>query len=219
MVCFFAGALAIFGLHKFGVRGFQHDEDFGAVLLGTLCFQGVTWMLIPFFLRVHRVDWREAFGFRAPQLKRSLLLAVVVMILFAAPAAWWLQIVSDRILSHFGWPVEEQTAVTIFKSAKAWVEYGYLSLFAVILAPVAEEFIFRGMLFPFFKQSGFPKLAWLGVSFLFALIHQNLNIFASLFVLALVLTWLYEKTDSLLAPITAHALFNVANLVILDFSQ
>jgi membrane protease YdiL (CAAX protease family) len=38
-----------------------------------------------------------------------------------------------------------------------------------------------------------------------------------LFALALALTWLYEKTDCLLVPITAHSLFNVTNLVALYF--
>jgi len=32
-----------------------------------------------------------------------------------------------------------------------------------------------------------------------------------------VLTWLYEKTDCLLAPILVHSLFNAANLVLLLF--
>jgi hypothetical protein len=99
--------------------------------------------------------------------------------------------------------------------AKSWWTTVYLGVFAVVLAPVAEEFIFRGMLFPFVKQLGFPKLAWFGVSFLFALIHLNAPTFVPLFALALSLTWLYEKTDNLLAPITAHALFNAANLVLL----
>ena len=40
-------------------------------------------------------------------------------------------------------------------------------------------------------------------------------IFIPLFVLALALTWLYEKTGSLLAPIVAHSLFNAANLALL----
>ena len=84
-----------------------------------------------------------------------------------------------------------------------------------MLAPVAEEFIFRGVLFPFVKQLGWPKLAWFGVSFLFALIHGAPDIFIPLFVLALGLTWLYEKTGNLLAPIAAHGLFNAANLVLL----
>ena len=84
-----------------------------------------------------------------------------------------------------------------------------------MIAPVAEEFIFRGMLFPFIRQLGYPKLAWFGVSFLFALIHTNVPTFVPLFVLALALTWLYERTDNLLAPITAHALFNAANYIVL----
>ena len=41
---------------------------------------------------------------------------------------------------------------------------------------------------------------------------SNRRIFSlALFVLALALTWLYDRTDNLLVPITAHALFNAAN--------
>ena len=87
-----------------------------------------------------------------------------------------------------------------------------------MIAPVAEEFIFRGILYPFIKQLGWPKLALFGVSFLFALIHVNAPTFVPLFVFALALTWLYERTDRLIAPILAHGLFNGANLIIL-FAQ
>ena len=48
--------------------------------------------------------------------------------------------------------------------APLWPTGIYLGIFAVVLAPVAEEFIFRGVLFPFVKQLGWPKLAWFGVS-------------------------------------------------------
>ncbi len=103
-------------------------------------------------------------------------------------------------------------AVKLLTDAKSIWTVVYLGVFAVVIAPVAEEFIFRGMLFPFVKRLGFPKLAWFGVSFLFALIHLNAPTFVPLFALALALTWLYDRTDNLLAPITAHALFNAANL-------
>jgi membrane protease YdiL (CAAX protease family) len=53
------------------------------------------------------------------------------------------------------------------------------------------------------------------VSLLYALIHLNLPTLVPLFVLALVLTWLYVRTDRLLVPIAAHSLFNAANLAIL----
>jgi membrane protease YdiL (CAAX protease family) len=107
----------------------------------------------------------------------------------------------------------------LFTDAKSVWTTVYLGVFAVVIAPVAEEFIFRGMLFPFVKQLGWPKLAWFGVSFLFALIHLNAPTLVPLFVFALALTWLYDRTDNLLAPITAHALFNAANLVLLHYEE
>ena len=79
---------------------------------------------------------------------------------------------------------------------------------------MAEEFIFRGVLYRFVKQLGYPRCAWLGVSFLFALIHMDMAAVVPLFVLALALTWLYERTDNLLAPILAHSLFNLAGLMV-----
>jgi membrane protease YdiL (CAAX protease family) len=75
------------------------------------------------------------------------------------------------------------------------------------------------MLYPLVKQLGRPRLAWFGVSFLFALIHWDAAAFVALFLLALALTWLYEKTDNLLVPITAHAFFNAVNLILLCFFQ
>ena len=53
-------------LQKAGFAAFKPPDGFGAVLLGTLGFQGATWVLIPFFLRQHQVHWRDAFGLREP---------------------------------------------------------------------------------------------------------------------------------------------------------
>jgi hypothetical protein len=173
--------------------------------------------LVLIFLKQHDVNWREAFGLRNAGLKKSLLLAASALAL-ALPVVLGLQHFSGLALEKLGWPPEDQHAVELLANAKSWWLRGYLAFFAMVLAPVAEEFIFRGVLFPFIKQLGWPKLAWLGVSFLFALIHVNAPSFVPLIVLALVFTWLYEKTDCLLAPIAAHSLFNTANLVIL-FTQ
>ena len=117
------------------------------------------------------------------------------------------------------WNAQTEEAVKMITNATSVPEQIYLGVFAVVLAPVAEEFIFRGVLFTFVKQCGFPKAAWIGVSFLFALIHANVAAFISLFMLALVLTWLYEMTDSLLASIFTHAFFNGINLVLLNYGQ
>jgi membrane protease YdiL (CAAX protease family) len=217
-VCFFLGAIAAGLLYKLGVNGFKQPEDFGNILLGTLCFQGATWVLVPIFLRQHQVGWRAAFGFRGPQLGRALLMAIGCIIVIL-PVALLLEQAAILILAKLGWPPEDQTAVLLLTGAKSWWARVYLVVFAIVIAPVAEEFIFRGMLFPFVRQLGHPRLAWFGVSALFALIHDDRAIFVPLFVLALALTWLYEKTGNLLAPIAAHALFNAANLVLLHFER
>jgi len=133
--------------------------------------------------------------------------------------AWLLQYLSVEALTKIGWPLGNETAVTVLTSAQTWWLRIYLCAFTVVIGPVAEEFIFRGLLYPFFKQRGWPLLAWFGVSFLFALVHWDAATFVALFVLALALTWLYERTDSLLAPITAHAFFNAVNLVLLYYFQ
>ena len=211
IACLCLGIGTVGVLHQLGVHGFRQEESFGNIVVGTLSFQGAAWLLILLFLRRHQTGWREAFGFRGPEIKHSLLLALGFIVVFAV--VMFLQYLSILVLAKLGWPVEEQAAVKLVTDAKSpWVTV-YLGVFAIVLAPVAEEFIFRGMLFPFIKQLGFPKLAWLG--FLFALIHADKAIFIPLFVFALALTWLYEKTDNLLAPITAHALFNATNYVML----
>jgi membrane protease YdiL (CAAX protease family) len=218
IMCLCLGMVAAGLLQKFGVSGFQSPEDSGNLLLGTLSFQGATCVLIPVFLRQHQLGWREAFGLRGPKLNRALLLAAGCVTVFL-PVAWLLQNVSVCALTRLGWPPADQTAVALMVAAKApWLEI-YLGVFTVVIAPVAEEFIFRGVLFPTVRQLGYPRFAWFGVSALFALIHFDLAIFVPLFVLALALTWLYEKTGSLLAPVVAHSLFNAANLAVLHFED
>ncbi len=214
LLCFSAGIVAAVLLHKSGLAAFQHEDGFGNSALMTLCLQGATWLLIPLVLRRNEVRWRDFFGLRKENLLRSLGWAAASF-LVVLPVALGLESACSFALQKIGWEPQPEAAVKLLLETPVWPTGIYLGFFAVVLAPVAEEFIFRGVLFPFVRQLGFPRLAWLGVSGLFALIHGGAAIFIPLLVLALVLTWLYEKTGSLLAPIAVHSLFNTANLVLL----
>ena len=213
-VSLFFGVAAAELLRQFGVAAFQSPDSVANLLVGTLSFQGVAWIFLLIFLKLHEVGWRDALGLRGPNLVKSLLAAAGVLTIIL-PVVLGLEKVSVAALEKIHWPVEDQRAVEVFAHAKSFWLRGYLALFAVVIAPVAEEFIFRGILYPFVKQLGWPRLALFGVSFLFALIHVNAPTFVPLFVLALALTWLYERTGKLIAPIVAHGLFNGANLVLL----
>ena len=213
-----AGLTLIAVLQKAGFAAFQPPAGAGAVLIGTLTFQGATWILIPFFLRQHQMDWQDAFGLRRAKLDRVWFPAIPAVIVFL-PVAAVLQAVLIHTFNRIGLPPETEAAVTVLAAVQSvWLRV-YLITFYIVIGPVAEEFIFRGMLYPFFKQRSHPLLAWFLVSFLFALVHWDLVAFLPLFLFALILTWLYEFTGNLLAPITAHAFFNMAGVLIFYFGE
>lgn len=90
---------------------------------------------------------------------------------------------------------------------------------AVILAPLLEELVFRGIL-----QTSLLRLlggrrwpALLLASAIFALTHGGVVTWHGLLplmVIGLVFGYVYERTGSLLAAILTHALFNAANIAI-----
>ena len=127
LTCFCLGQLVLGLLHEAGVAAFKSLNGFGPVLLGTLSFQGATWVLIYFFLKLHQVRWREVFGLRESGLPRTLLL-VLLTVLVVFPVTQGLQQVSALVMEKIGWPPEEQTAVKLLLGAKSWWARIYLGL-------------------------------------------------------------------------------------------
>jgi membrane protease YdiL (CAAX protease family) len=186
------------------------------MIVAALSFQGAALALVNLFLRQHRTGWREGFGF-ANQWPQAIMLGIIVACFFL-PLGWGLQWLSGKIivlLPRLHLKPEEQQAVQTLQMASDSLQRMALGVITIILAPLAEEVLFRGILYPWIKQLGFPRLALWGNALLFAAVHMNVLTFVPLLVLALALTLLYERTNNLLAPITAHALFNAMNFMIL----
>jgi membrane protease YdiL (CAAX protease family) len=84
-----------------------------------------------------------------------------------------------------------------------------LILFAgAVIAPLAEEIFFRGLVFRSYLEAKGPLVAYLASSTVFALLHLNLPAFLPIMVLGLVLAGLYRLTGSLLPGVLAHTLNN-----------
>ena len=174
----------------------------------------VTLVLVHIFLQQHRVGWREGFGFAEPRLARTLFLGALVSVLIL-PVGLSLTELSARLLRYIGSEPAIQQPVQMMKQATSTLQLVVHGLAAVIFAPIVEEIIFRGVLYPTVKKFFSPKAALWGVSLLFAFSHQNLTVVIPLTVLAIFLTFLYETTRNLIAPILAHSLFNAANFILL----
>jgi len=200
-----------------GASGAPSEMTLGRMLAGVLSFQGASLVLVWRFVREHNLGWAEAFGFRNRQ-SRALLLGALAMGLFF-PIGQLLQILSINILTRLHLDPTAQPAVEALRLASHGPGLIGFGLVTIVVAPLAEELVFRGICYPAIKYAGYPRLALWGTAVLFAAIHFNLAIFLPLLLLALVLTWLYEKTDNLLATIAAHSLFNAVNLGLFFLSE
>lgn len=91
-----------------------------------------------------------------------------------------------------------------------------VAIVAVSMAPFLEELAFRGILLPWLRRVAGPWRAILINSFIFAIAHFDAwPAPIPLFVFALFLCYLAQRSSSLAGPIILHATFNAANLAIL----
>lgn len=79
---------------------------------------------------------------------------------------------------------------------------------ACVVGPVIEELFFRGILFVAVRRHASRLIAMLVSGSLFAAMHTNVIGFLPILLLGGFLADLYERTGSLLAPITVHILHN-----------
>ncbi|MCX6897248.1 MAG: type II CAAX endopeptidase family protein [Verrucomicrobia bacterium] len=205
-------ALAAFKLHWIAKSDLLMAE---AVVMG-FTFDAAGLIFIGIYLRKRGVALADAFGLKrgplGPSMGRAVMLCLLVIpVVYAAMFIW------QAVLLAFGITPEEQDILKMIRGAKNPLLRGYLLALAVGLAPVFEETFFRGFMYPALKQ----RLGIVGglavVSLVFASVHLNLNAFVPVFVLGAMLGLAYELTGTILVPITIHALFNTANLILLLF--
>ena len=174
--------------------------------LAGLAFHGTGLIMVAVLLRLERRTWREAFGFGVAPANSVAFGALTLLVV--APLVYELHAVAAAVLGWLGWGPEPQDSIKLLLDS-GWRDRLIIGGLAVGLAPVVEELIFRGLFFPVLRDLGLPRLAWLGTSIFFGLIHGNAAAFLPLTLFGLYLAWLYHRTGNLLAPITAHALFNL----------
>src|SRR5262249_3400573 len=85
----------------------------------------------------------------------------------------------------------------------------------VILAPIGEETLFRGVLLPWLCRWMPPETAIWASALIFGLAHSHYGIYAFVVVVyGLVFGWARLRTGSLRAPILLHALINAVVLAV-----
>lgn len=124
----------------------------------------------------------------------------------------------DRVYilwEKMGIPVErtEQIAIELVNKADSPLTLGLLLLSIVVLVPISEELLFRGLLYRYMKTRMKPLTAIAVSGFCFSILHDSIQAFLPLLLLGMILSYVYEITGSLRVPILLHALFNLINLM------
>lgn len=102
----------------------------------------------------------------------------------------------------------EQAQVTGFEEISQQYELILAFLTLVVIAPVAEEILFRGYLLGKLRNHAPTWVAILVSSALFGLVHFNASVSIDTFVLGIVLAWMRIKTGSLWPAILIHMIKN-----------
>lgn len=134
---------------------------------------------------------------------------------------------ASALLIAFQWQTEEQMAVQFFKSTmNNPVVFGVTCLFVILIIPLIEEIIFRGFLQNWFAKFIGRKAAVFTTALIFSFFHfsilqgyGNIEIIASLFVLASFLGFIYFRQNSIYASWGLHATFNGLNVLFMSLSK
>lgn len=212
LLCAYAG-LALSGAAQRSAGPSGAQMTVVGMLVSAFSFQGAGILLLWLFVKQHGLGLREGFGLNLNQ-RHALLLGATAALAFM-PVALGLQYGVAMIAKALNFTLPTQDAVLILRLADSWTDRFALGFVAVVLAPLAEEGLFRGVFYPALKSFGYPQAAMWLTSAVFALIHFNVLIFLPLLVLAVVLVKLYERTGNLLSCITCHATFNLFNFIML----
>ena len=90
------------------------------------------------------------------------------------------------------------------------------ALAAIIVAPIAEELLYRGVLVNGIKNKFGTKAAIIGSSLVFAVAHGNVPQGIGAFTIGILLAYAYIKTESLWVPILLHFINNLSAFFIIE---
>ncbi|MCP5537126.1 MAG: CPBP family intramembrane metalloprotease [Akkermansiaceae bacterium] len=114
---------------------------------------------------------------------------------------------------YFGDQAKLQQTVKTYQETSAVTIRVMIAVSVILIAPIAEEIVFRGYIYTVTKRYSDRFFAAILSSLLFGVVHFNVMAFVPLVFLALVLVLAYELSGSIWAPISIHALFNATTIL------
>ncbi len=211
ILVFFLGILLLIqlGLKATGLADSSHGS-FWNLLGGLIALQLPILLLTHGCLHTHQLRWSTAFGLAWT---RSAFAWGIGIGIGAVGIGYPVLAGMVHLLEGLGYHPETQKAVLFLATAPHW-QQAVIGVFAVIFAAIAEEILFRGILYRLGETPVQRAFTLVTTSLLFGAVHANLAAFIPLTLFGAALCWAYHRTGNLLTCIIAHATFNSVGLAV-----
>jgi hypothetical protein len=137
---------------------------------------------------------------------------VTVVTLIAIPLTGLLTIL---ILMALGRPLDNPQLEFLMPEGLSWVSAAGMVLLGGVAAPFAEELVFRGVLYPLLRNRWGLWPGVLASSLIFAVIHGDIAVGVTAFVLGIILALVFEYSRSLWSAVLVHVLNNSLKILLL----
>ena len=121
------------------------------------------------------------------------------------------------LTNFFDIEIKPQDILERFKELENSFEISIFVIGSAVIAPIYEELLFRGIIFPTLIQKTNFTIALVLSSLIFAVLHFHLSALLPLFVLSIILSITYLYTSTIWASISLHALFNLISIIAVKF--
>jgi len=153
-------------------------------------------------MKENNMNFRELFSFRAFKIK-----LLLPMIMIVAGTSILISEIDNLINLFLPAPAGFRAVFSDLISTASG------SLLVIIVSPLTEEMLFRGLILRGFVWNYSVKKAIIGSAVIFGLFHLNPWQFIGAVILGIVFAWWYVVTRSLWPGIAGHALHNAIPLI------
>jgi hypothetical protein len=209
--------IALVTLIEFPLGWLETPKDLDS-LQGILHFVGVGlgdallyFIVIGIFLRLIRRPFSDL-GLIKPLTRYVVLGFVVGILLFVG-----IGLLGSVLTQLLGIPAPQSFAVAVKGVNYQW-EFILLIVLGGLVAPIKEEILFRGLIYPPLRQALGKGKGMLLTGLFFATLHFDIVRFLPLFIGGVVLAWLYQRSSSIWPAVVAHGTWNTLMAVALWIS-
>ncbi|MFV8520717.1 CPBP family intramembrane glutamic endopeptidase [Bacillus sp. SBS7] len=174
---------------------------YAGVLMGFIMAVMFTTIVYLFCIKRYELSWKDI-GIRKLSWKDFLWTVIALIALIVVSIAVLM------IMEKMGISFENSKTETV-QNDKSIYSFCIAVIGAAVISPIYEEILYRGVFYTFFRDR---YGIWGGVlisSIIFTVVHiPTYNTLPVNFLSGVVFAWLYERTNSILSAMIAHALFN-----------